>query len=162
MKAFVLLSLALLSGCAVQGQQDIVPINNVTIEVCEETIFRYTEPQNFIQPMHEYVSYHLSEKTLMVHDITECSKGVGMSMQPTTFDGNTVCYKYITGEDILHVGDIILYKRDKGQVVHRIRAIYEGRQGKQLLVQGDSLSAQDMEWVDKTDVIAKAVVVIYT
>lgn len=142
-------------------QENIIPSNNNTITICEETIQRYTEPYNYIQPMHTPMEYFINkqENTLEIYNINQCWKLTGMSMQPTLFEGNTVCYQPFKGTTVKE-GDIIAYEKYGSMITHRVRATYQGVDGKRIITQGDSLSEQDV--ITTNDIKYKVVAVIFT
>lgn len=110
---------------------------------------------NFIQAHHSDVKFELKNSTAIINK-SYCAVLKGQSMQPTLFEGNTICFKKYEGE-VLHAGQIINYKIKDRDVAHRIKStLYNDK----LFVQGDNNMAEEM--INQSEVLGILVAVIYS
>jgi hypothetical protein len=118
------------------------------------------QEQNYqnIQAGHTDVEYSLSNGNLKVYDVQECNELWGNSMQPTIFEGNTICeIGYDPDEHELESGMIVSYLDGYGDyVVHRIAAVYPGY----YLIESDRYG--DWEYVYEEDIETIVVAVLFT
>jgi len=136
---------------------------NETITLDQELIDSLVSPDNYIQAFHTPVNFYYDnlEKQVTIYGIKECNRGQGMSMQPTMFDGNIVCMEEFKGTTV-KVGDILKYKNDQGGYsIHRVRAVYDTKDGKRIYMQGDAFSSERIEFITVNDITAKIVAVLY-
>lgn len=94
---------------------------------------------------------------LTVDNVDVCGKLYGLSMRPTIFDGNTVCSRNYTGQD-LEEGMIIRYKDGNSHTIHRIQGNYQKRGF--VVTQGDNLPQTTKVKLD--DITHVVVATIYT
>ena len=108
---------------------------------------------NNIQASHTYIKYSITDEILLVHNQT-CFTAVGISMQPTLFPKNLICFKPPTN---LKEGNIIAYiDKEKNLISHRIRTISpEG-----VIVQGDN--NQDFETINISQIIGIVTSILLT
>lgn len=133
-------------------------VNKTVVEkrdIVYQNSYRY-DKINF-QTNQQPLEFQHTHHKLIADDIDHCMKFFGRSMQPAIWDGNTVCYKEIAGEEA-DQGDIIYYKREEQNVVHTVVGEYH----KWGYVQTKGYSSLKGEKVDHSDVIGKVVAVLYT
>ena len=119
----------------------------------------YTESDNpfmnnFIQAHHADFDYSIEGSNIGIRDVY-CHNMKGSSMNPTLFEGNTICFKEYKGQK-LRQGNIIHYSLNVKEIIHRIIAIQDNL----IIVKGDN--ARFGEEINYTDVRGILVMVLYT
>ncbi len=87
---------------------------------------------SFIQAHHTDVSYTYEDNKIIINDVY-CYNVEGSSMNPTLFEGNTICFKEYNGEK-LKQGNIIHFEANETRGVHRIIAVESDK----IVVRGDN------------------------
>lgn len=86
------------------------------------------------------VDRHHELMTLLKEKNKFCFHALGYSMLPFIWNGDKVC---ILCSDKVSVGDIILYQRNNGYVLHRLISIKKTPENVQYICKGDYLSHAD-------------------
>jgi signal peptidase I len=73
---------------------------------------------------HNIINYELNNRTLIVHDIDYCNSVTGLSMNPTMYQGNVVCFESYTNQKLMY-GQIVEIKNETHNFVHRIIGVYD-------------------------------------
>lgn len=94
---------------------------------------------NFIQGSHTEINYSFDKDQVMVNNVY-CFEMHGSSMNPTLFEGNIVCFRNYTGREMLRQGNMIHYKTDGLESLHRIEAV----QPDVLVVRGDNNNQEEI------------------
>lgn len=115
-----------------------------------DTLFR----NDFIQAHHYDFNYSIEGSDIAIKDVY-CYNMIGSSMNPTLFEGNTVCFNEYIGQK-LRQGNIIHYSLNGEAKIHRIIAIQDNL----IIVKGDN--ARFEEEINYTDVRGILVMVLYT
>lgn len=106
---------------------------------------------------HHDIEYNIRYGELTVENIDDCWSVQGSSMNPTHFNGNTLCGYEYEGEHELTQGDIVKYKNGDGSIIHRVIAEYDGY----VITKGDNNRGDDGR-VNKTQVTHVITTVLYT
>ena len=121
----------------------------VLISSCSNDYYK----DSYIQASHTNTEYSYSSNQITINDVY-CNKMQGSSMNPSIFEGNVVCFKEYTNQE-LKQGNIIDYFTLEMEKVHRII----GLQSDLIIVQGDNTYVQ--EKINYSDVKGILVVTIY-
>ncbi len=123
----------------------------VFFKVGDGSVFK----NDFLQAHHTKLDYSIDGNMGNISNISisdvYCHNMRGSSMNPTLFEGNTICFKEYDGQK-LRQGNIIHYENK----VHRIIAVQQD----ELIVKGDNNKLQ--EEVNYTNIKGILVMVLYT
>ncbi len=108
---------------------------------------------NFIQAHHTDIDYKDNNNRLIINDVY-CHNVEGSSMNPTLFEGNTICFRKYNGEE-LKQGNIIHFETNKTRGAHRIMAVENDK----IVVRGDNNKYDEI--INKSDVKGILVLALY-
>ena len=126
--------------------------------ICNETFICEDKRINNIQASHNDISIAHHSDGLFLSGVYDGGQLFGYSMQPAIFEGNKILVQpYIDQE--LKEGMIIRYYDERGEMIHRIKGVYE--KWGYVVTQGDNNGGDDgrVHLEDITDVV---VGVLYT
>ena len=119
----------------------------------ENVIYQVQHARTFL---HDYITgtnmdinydYSKARRQVTINNIDFCNSVTGLSMAPTLFQGNTVCYTEYKTNIKLSPGMIVLVDSDTKRYVHRIIAVYKDY----VITQGDNNPTDDGK-INKTDI----------